>query len=264
MSPIRQSQGFTLIELLVVIAIISLLVSILLPSLQGAREVANTTACMANLRNIGQAHYAYSSEWQGYLIPAVDRLDPDRQAHWAPGLAFLKLIPAPNIKDLDQDDTSASSNSMLRCPSGMEGIVDWPAMWQAKDPSFPETKRAIAYDFYDAQGDSPDYAVHSWYGVNMWWNKNHPFVRLGGDNSYRSTNKLSDLKRTAELAGTFDGVWSWEGGARWWRINARHNGGKNTNLMMMDGSARTEPRSQLPFGTSGWDAPPYWKRSEMD
>ena len=55
-------HGFTLIELLVVIAIISLLVSILLPSLQKAKELARSTLCLSNVRSIGLAMTLFLEE----------------------------------------------------------------------------------------------------------------------------------------------------------------------------------------------------------
>ena len=54
--------AFTLIELLVVVAIIALLLSILLPSLSGAREQGKRAVCLSNLSNIGKALWQYSSE----------------------------------------------------------------------------------------------------------------------------------------------------------------------------------------------------------
>jgi len=75
-------RGFTLIELLVVIAILSLLVSILVPSLAAAKELARQAVCMSNIRQLLLANKGYSVENDGYFVPAAEDIFSSNRKRW--------------------------------------------------------------------------------------------------------------------------------------------------------------------------------------
>lgn len=101
-------SGFTLIELLVVIATIALLLGILLPPLNRARQQAKKIACLSNMRQMGVALQAYLPDFEYHLPPSSCHISDPNQ-HW------LQILSKYTREQL-----------LFRCPSDTtKNFVDW-------------------------------------------------------------------------------------------------------------------------------------------
>jgi prepilin-type N-terminal cleavage/methylation domain-containing protein len=116
-----RSSAFTLVELLVVIAIIGILVALLLPAVQAAREAARRTQCVNQMKQIGLAIHNFH-DTKGHLPPM--RID-DHQATWsALILPFMEEAAAAALWDNDRgcfyDQTYAARTASIPgfyCPT---------------------------------------------------------------------------------------------------------------------------------------------------
>ena len=132
--------GFTLVELLVVIAIIGVLVSLLLPAVNSAREAARRTQCVNNLRQVGLAVLNYEnaerefppsmqmgegSLWSAYILPYVEEqslrdlvnvIEGNGQNYqWASPSPYDSVAAlGPTFQNLVAIETAVA---ILRCPS---------------------------------------------------------------------------------------------------------------------------------------------------
>jgi prepilin-type N-terminal cleavage/methylation domain-containing protein/prepilin-type processing-associated H-X9-DG protein len=128
-SPHLRRHAFTLVELLVVIAIIGVLVALLLPAVQYAREAARRTQCQNNLRQMAIALHSFA-DCKGYLPSAYE--GPDMNPGWGWGSAILPFVEQKNLFDSAQISTAAFGGganpapaisqsqlrlSLFRCPS---------------------------------------------------------------------------------------------------------------------------------------------------
>ncbi|HEY1685203.1 MAG TPA: prepilin-type N-terminal cleavage/methylation domain-containing protein [Tepidisphaeraceae bacterium] len=203
LAPVRKNKlsAFTLVELLVVIGIIALLISILLPSLNRARESANQVKCMSNLRTIGQALAFYTGDNQGCMPWGLVQYAP---TYW--GNQSLKRSYIADPKDANQPSwrdylarelykrAAGTSNQSDTQDNGMWGIFIC--------PTSPVSVRKSSYTSYTTNprlmpnmGDGDAY-------MNTYESTSSKFSQ--GTTYNMTPYKMAHVRHTDQIVAVFD------------------------------------------------------------
>jgi prepilin-type N-terminal cleavage/methylation domain-containing protein/prepilin-type processing-associated H-X9-DG protein len=200
----RQRPGFTLIELLVVISIIAVLIALLLPAVQSAREAARRSQCINNLKQLALAAASYESQ-TGALPSGHFSMWKDNAKSYSQGInAFMLLTPA---LEQAQVYNTYNFNLWMGSPSNVTVAgVGLSVLWCPSDPvasaSYPLT------DFYGYAPPEITQKFSSYAGNRgTYWGNSHYNVTRPCLPTYRAAmNGTIFDQGTVRLAEISDGT----------------------------------------------------------
>lgn len=151
---VNRSRGFTLVEVCVCLAVIGLLLAILVPAVQSARESSRRATCQSHLHNLGLAMLAYEGT-RGYLPPKINPPIEDygggrigSRRKYAPHVHLLPFLDQASLAekiDLSADQSDAVDPSVL--PDYAQTLI---ALFQC-----PSDPRAGGNNYRFCTGSSP-------------------------------------------------------------------------------------------------------------
>lgn len=240
----RHLTAFTLIELLVVISIIALLIAILLPSLQAARESGRSISCLSQMRQMGIAGALYQNDHNSQLVLCRLDLGASDRNEWCGTLineGYIQGQFAPDTSDL----TILPSQSPFLCPSGTnEPTPTSTDRYDISSTRFHASPFTVNPDDEIVQNH---YAING--GQNNFQGRDRPFIRGG---NWNANIIVDDVKDQSRMVALTDGFFHLYVDAR---VSARHNNRTSTNVLFIGGNAAGYKTADVPdigtFDTDG-------------
>jgi len=237
--------AFTLVELLVVIAIVGILVAILLPAVQQAREAARRTQCSNNLKQIALAMHNFESSF-GYL-PFGDRLNDANVNKVGPGVQILPYVEQAALHDAYDWSIhwyDAGNNAVVQthlsvfvCPS----TPDSPRLFSGVEGGVAFTASATDYIPPSGVGNNEKNYVQSQFGLIVADDKSILTKKVKSPNYLRDAiDGLSHSVIYIECAGKPD-VWS----------GMLRTGAANTKTGWASHATGFDPKMLVPGGCAG-------------